>query len=151
MEKLTSMISKDRDLKKCLDNAVDAVLNGMNSPTLQEKIRQMEQERAALDRDMRLLKASVDASSIPEQRLRQILDQIISSNADPSVLLSIVYRVEVSRDTITIWTILDSDPTGNIDHTQDGLTITPGTGSGVPIVFVTTRFVRIAVARNRPS
>lgn len=151
VDKLRAMISKDRDLKHRLDNAVDAVLSGMNSPTLQERIRQMEQERAALDRDMRLLKASVDASSIPEQRLRDILYQIISSKADPAILLSIVYRVEVSRETITIWTILDSDPTGHIDTNQDGLTITPGTGSGVPIVFVTTRFVRITVARNNPS
>jgi hypothetical protein len=48
---------------------------------------------------------------------------------------------------LTIWTILDADPNGNIDHTGDGVTITPGVPSGVPMVFVTDSFIRITVAR----
>ena len=108
----------------------------------------MEQQKASIARDMRQLKAAVDASAIPEQRLRDILDVIISSTEeDPTALLSIVYRVEVSRDTITIWTILDTDPTGTIDDTSEGVTITAGTASGVPTVFVTDRFIRITVTR----
>jgi hypothetical protein len=97
----------------------------------------------------------VDASAIPEQRLRDILDIIISSTEeDPTALLSIVYRVEVASETITIWTILDSNPNGTIDETAEGVTIpsdnvtiTAGIGSGVPIVFVTDSFIRITVAR----
>ena len=84
----------------------------------------------------------------PEQRLRDILDLIISSTEeDASILLSIVYRVEVSRDSITIWTILDADPNGTIDKHTEGVTITDGVPSGVPMVFVTSEFLRIAVAR----
>lgn len=151
VEKLTAMIAKDRELSKRLENALEAVLSGMNSPTLQEKIHCMEEERRTLERDMRLLKASVDASSVPEDRLYEILQKITAATENPAILLSIVYRVEVTRDTITIWTILDADPTGHIDTTTGGLTTTPGTPSGVPIVFVTPQFVRITVARDDPS
>lgn len=34
--------------------------------------------------------------------------------------------------TITVWTILDADPNGTIDYTQDGVTITFRSPSGVP-------------------
>ena len=97
---------------------------------------------------MRQLKSAVDASAIPEQKLRDILDLIVSSTEeDASILLSIVYRVEVSRDAITIWTILNADPNGIIDENTEGVTITDGVPFGVPTVFVTDRYIRITVAR----
>ena len=148
VNRLQDLIKQEREVTAKLNNAVEAVLNGLASQTVKDRIQQLEQQKAAIARDMRQLKAAVDASAIPEQRLRDILDIIISSTQeDPTALLSIVYRVEVSRDTITIWTILDADPTGTIDQTTQGVTITSGTGSGVPIVFVTDTFIRITVAR----
>ena len=94
---------------------------------------------------MRQLKAAVDASAIPEARLRDILDLIISSTGRKMLpfLLSIVYRVKSPGDSITIWTILDADPNGTIDENTEGVTITDGVPSGVPIVFVTDSFIRI--------
>lgn len=145
--RLQALIERDKDISRKLDNAVEAVLSGLNSPTIQERIRQLEEEKATIARDMRALKASVDASAIPEQRLREILDHIISSDTDTSALLSIVYRVEVNTDTITVWTILDADPTGNIDHTAEGVIITPGTPFAVPRIIVNAAYVRITVAR----
>lgn len=148
VSKLQRLIQQEQEVNRKLDNAIDAVLNGLASPSLKEKIRDLEQQKAAISRDMRQLKAAVDASDIPEKRLRDILELIISSTQeDASILLSIVYRVEISRDEITIWTILDSDPNGTIDETSEGVTITDGAPSGVPIVFVTDSFVRITVAR----
>ena len=83
---------------------------------------------------MKALKDSVDASAIPEYRLRQILEHIVSHvGEDQDVLLSIVYRVEVNADTLTIWTILDADPNGTIDLNAEGVTITSGIGFGVPL------------------
>ena len=146
--RLQNLIQQEKEVTAKLNNAVEAVLNGLASQTIQDRIRDLEQQKASIARDMRQLKAAVDASAIPEQRLRDILDVIISSTEeDPTALLSIVYRVEVSRDTITIWTILDTDPTGTIDDTSEGVTITAGTASGVPTVFVTDRFIRITVTR----
>lgn len=145
--RLQALIEQEREVSRKLDNAVEAVLNGLSSPAVQNKIKELEAQKAAIARDLRALKASVDASAIPEQRLRDILEYILDSNDDAAALLSIVYRVEVNADSITVWTILDTDPTGTIDYTADGVIITPGVPSGVPMVVVTSGFVRITVAR----
>lgn len=146
--RLQQLLQQAEDVDKKLQNAVDAVLNGLTSTTVQNRIRELEQQKAEIQRDLKNLKTSVDASAIPEARLREILSTVISTAAeDSSLLLSIVYRVEVGPDTITIWTILDADPNGKIDYNQDGVTITSGEPSGVPIVIVTSEFVRITVPR----
>lgn len=145
--RLEALIQKDRDVSRKLENAIDAVLNGLSSPSIKQRIGDLEAEKAEIARDMRSLKASVDASAIPEQRLRELLQEIIASDNDSAILLSAVYRVEVSADTITIWTLLDADPTGTIDHTIEGVTIIPGVPSGVPIVVVTSGFIRITMTR----
>ena len=148
VDRLQALLQQEREICRKLENAVEAVLNGLSSPAVQAKIQQLESEKAAIQRDLKALKAAVDASAIPEQRLREILGTIISSAGDDAALLeSLVYRVEVGAEDITIWTILDADPNGDIDHTLEGLTITPGDPSGVPIVIVTAEFVKISVAR----
>ena len=133
VNRLQQLIQQEREVTAKLDNAVEAVLNGLSSPTIKARIQELEQKKAAISRDMRHLKTAVDASAVPEQKLRDILDLIISSTEeDASILLSIVYRVEVFRDSITIWTILNADPNGTIDENTEGVTITYGVPSGVP-------------------
>lgn len=145
--RLRALVEQDREISRKLDNAVEAVLNGMNSPAIQKRVAELETQQAQISHEMKALKASVDASAIPEARLRELLHQLATSDDDASVLLSVVYRVEVAPDTITVWTILDADPTGTIDHTIEGVTITPGFPSGVPTVIVTGGFIRITVTR----
>lgn len=133
VNRLQQLIQQEREVAAKLDNAVEAVLNGLSSPAIKARIQELEQQKAAISRDMRHLKTAVDASAVPEQKLRDILDLIISSTEeDASILLSIVYRVEVFRDSITIWTILNADPNGTIDENTEGVTITYGAPSGVP-------------------
>lgn len=147
-QRLQALLQQEREISRKLDNAVDAVLNGLASSAVQNKIQQLETEKATVQRDLKALKAAVDASTIPEQRLREILATITSSAGnDAAILESLVYRVEVGAKEITIWTILDADPNGHIDYTQEGLTITVGFPSGVPTVFVTAEFIRILVTR----
>lgn len=147
--RLQALISQYNEISTKLDNALDAVLSGLASQTLKDRITDLETQKAAIEREVRILKANVDASAVPESRLKEILSKIISTpDADPSALLSIVYRVEVGRDTITIWTILDADPDGNIDlHEAEGLTTSVQSPSGVPTVIVTAGFIKITVAR----
>lgn len=130
--RLETLIEQDREVSRKLDNAIEAVLGGLNSQTIQSKIKELETQKTEIARDMKLLKASVDASTIQESRLRALLQEIVSSDDDAGILLSAVARVEVSADTITIWTILDADPTGKIDYALEGVTTTPGVPSGVP-------------------
>lgn len=145
--RLQALIEEEREVARKLNNAVEALLDGFNSPTVQQRIKTLEDEKARIGRELRALRRSVDASAIPERRLREILDLIIASDENASALLSIVYRVEVTAETITVWTILDVDPNGDIDHTAEGVTITPGIGFGVPTVIVTSGFIRITMTR----
>jgi site-specific DNA recombinase len=149
MIQLHNLLQKEREISRKLDNAVEAVLNGLASPAIQKRIQDLEQEQAVIQRDLKALKSAVDASTIPEQRLREILAEIISSpDNDALILETLVYRVEVGPDAITIWTILEADPNGDIDYTLEGVTITDGVPSGVPTVIITAQFVKIAVPRN---
>ena len=82
---------------------------------------------------MESLKKSVDATTIPEQTLRGIVAKMATGEIDSTdIYLSVVYRVEVTRDEIVIWTILNTSPDGTYDLDADGVIITPGTASGVP-------------------
>ena len=147
---LQKMIAERTALQKKLDNATDAVLNGLSSPTLTAKIRELETQKAQLDAQMMTLKASVDASTIQESRLHEIIDHVVTNkNTDRAALLSIVYRVEIGPDTIQIWTLLDTDPSGHFDPHEEGLIITPGTASGVPIIFITPHFLRVRIKRKK--
>lgn len=148
VDRLHELARKDQIITERLNNAVEAVLSGLSSSTVRNKIRQLEQQQAELRKEMKELKATVDKTSISEQHLREMLDQVIKSAAeDNSLILSIVCRVEVAPDSLTVWTILDADPDGNLPDTTEDLTITPGVASGVPTVFVTPHFLRIVVAR----
>ena len=83
---------------------------------------------------MSSLKKSVDASTIPEQTLRGVVAQMATGEIDSTdIYLSVVYRVEVSRDEIVIWTILNTSPDGTYDFDAKGVLLTPGTPSGVPL------------------
>jgi len=158
---LQAIIVERRDVEKKLENATDAILAGLSSPTLLSKVRELENKKTALDAQAKSLKSSVDGSMIPDELLGGIIDHIVSSNEDASALLSIVSRVEVGINEITIWTIFDTDPSGEIDYTATGVSISPliyplaatgtdspvtntvGTASGVP--YVHANFDRVGV------
>lgn len=150
--RLKALIRKEKEISKKLNNAVEALLSGFNSPTVKKRIADLEAEKAMTERDLQALRASVNATTVPESRLREILAQAISDiHGDNELLLTLVYRVEVAKDTITIWTLLDTGPTGNVDLDSEGVTITPGVPSGVPVVYVTSEFIRITVARCKSA
>ena len=144
---LQAIIAERKDIEKKLENATDAILNGLSSPTLLNKIQDMETQKAKLDAQALSLKKAVDASALPDEVLRESVEMVVADGYSDEAILSIVSRVEVGKDTITIWTILDTDPSGEIDFTQEGVIKTLGTTSGVPTVFVTSNFLRIIVAR----
>lgn len=150
---LERLEGREREINQKLDNAINAVLAGLSSPAFQAKIEQLEREKADIAQERASIKATADASEIPESRLRQILADISTGDTPDgtAALLSIVARVEVGADTITIWTILDTDPDGAYDWEAEGLLITPGTPSGVPIVFVTARYLRMVTSKRDTS
>ncbi len=165
VSRLQAIMHQYSDVSAKLENAVEAVLGGLNSPTIQQRITALETQKAALDREAKALRQSVNKTAIPAARLREILDLILTdpTTGDPA-LLSIVARVEVSRDTITVWTIFDQTTDAPIDYHQPGLPLantasdtpqsptdtlitTIGVPSAPPTVIITPQFLRIVMSR----
>ena len=147
---LQALLAEAATVESKLEKALDALLDGLSSPGLTKRIESLEKEKASLEARLRSLKASVDGTTVSDEELAAVL-QTILTDPTTSAILSVVSRVEVYKDHIEIWTILDTDPSGKFDYTTGSgteLTITPGTASGVPRVFVTTQFLRIVVQRK---
>ncbi len=126
---------QEMELSRKLDNAMDAVLDGLTSPALKKRIADIESQLAATRRDLKSLRSQAEATDIPLERLRQLLELALAPE-NTTALLSLVSRVEIYTDHIEIYTIFDPDPTKKIDYTAPGLPVsvpnTPGTASGVP-------------------
>lgn len=120
--RLKALQARDNDIGRQLEAAVQAVLGGLNSPTLSARITQLEVERAQIEHDMQQLRAQVSGADLPEARMRELL--AVAMN-DAAAVLSIVARVEVGREEIAIWTILDADPSGKLDFSEDGVAFSP--------------------------
>lgn len=130
---LQALIAEQQSIKAKLDNASDAILSGLTSPTLIAKVKELEHRSEQIDAKMRMLKAKNDAASIPETKLREYVQLMVSADYDDiAVYLSIVYRVEVTKKSITIWTIWDTNPDGTFDFDADGVLLTPGVPSAPP-------------------
>lgn len=131
--RLQAMIDRKAEVEKQIGNAVHAVLSGLRSPALDQSLKDLEAERAQLESEMQLLHGQVQGSSIPESALRDILGRISSTSEGDAALLSIVVRVEVTRETITIWTLLDADPGGGFDFSaHSGAEIPVGVSPASP-------------------
>ena len=149
--RLAVIINKQREIATQLNNAVEAVLSGLNSPTVKKRIADLESQQAALDLEAKSLRRSVDATTLPHAQLRQILDTILTTPDGDPALLSIITRVEVSNTAVTIYTALDPDPTRTTYHDSDTtpqpITTTLGVPSAPPLVIVTPHYLRITVPR----
>ena len=112
---LNAMLAREAEINRQLDNASDAILQGLTSAVLMKKVQELEEEKRRVTYDLRKLKEQVDAASIPADRLTECL-QIIMDAPDNTAILSIVGRVEVLHDSIRIWTLLDTDFSGKITN-----------------------------------
>lgn len=139
---------QELEISRKLDNATDAILEGLASPTLKKRIADLEHQLAALRRELKTLRTQAESTDIPLDHLRDLLQMALTADSN-TALLSIVTRVEVFPDRIEIYTILDPDPARSPNLTASGLPVTKtdGTVSGVPIIFVTPQFLRIVVTR----
>lgn len=139
---------QELEITRKLDNATDAILEGLSSPTLKKRIAELESQLHALRRELKAIRTQAESTDIPLDRLRELLQMAVTAD-NGTALLSIVTRVELYQDRIEIYTILDPDPEKSPNYTAPGLpvTITDGTVSGVPTIFVTPQFLRIVVAK----
>lgn len=96
-----------------IENCTRAILDGLNSATISRKLEALEKEQADLDARMKQLHDTCSGASLPaeimEETLDLILSDVASGGSSAAVLFSIVARVEVAKDSIRIWTIIDFD------------------------------------------
>lgn len=127
-DQLLGLLAKKRDVKQQLDHATEAILNGLSSKTILQKITDLEAEQESINHSISQLKHAVDSVSIPNTFLEPLIETI---SKDDEAILSIVARVAVSKETITIWTILDTDPDGNFDFSDHNTE-----ANSVPVDFI---------------
>ena len=139
---------QELEITRKLDNAADAILDGLASPTLKKRIADLENQLHALRRELKTLRTQAESTDIPLNRLRDLLTLALTADNN-TALLSIVTRVEIYPTHIEIYTILDPDPARSPNLTAPGLPVTKtdGTVSGVPLIFITPQFLRIVVTR----
>lgn len=153
VDQLQALISKQNEINQQLERAADAILSGLNSKTLLDRVNALEREKESVRVSISSLKRSVDSVSIPDDCFDELLAMAMQ---DDESVLSIVARVEVSKDTITIWTIFDTDPNGKIDFSEhlnelsydpsDFIEI-PGSGSPAPRIFINAGMLMIKIRR----
>lgn len=119
-QRMQILLSRSTEINRQLEAGTNAVLAGLHSQTLSAKMHELEAELVDIDREMTTLKHSADGTQIPEERLRTLLN---AAGDDVSTLLSLVMRVEVGKDEIVVWTLLDADPNGRFDFSEDGIKI----------------------------
>ena len=120
MQQNDALMARRAEISKQLDAATNAVLAGMVSDTLMCKVHELEAERLQIDRDMQTLRERVGGTELPDEKIRELFKL---AQDDISSLLSIVVRVEVGRDEIVVWTILDAEASGDFDFTADGVRV----------------------------
>ena len=154
--KLQQLMDHHKEVSAKLESGMQAVLSGLHSPTLNEKISQLEIEKATAELRMKELRAEMDAVSLSDAAMRDLLLQIIGDCSEGASLLAIVRRVKVWKDRIRIWTLLDPDYDGDpdddpdetpIDFPADELINNPGDASPAPTLFITSHFLIFDIKR----
>lgn len=119
-QRMQILLARRMEINRQLEAGTNAILAGLHSQTLKTKMQELEEELAEIDQQMTTLKHSADGTQIPEDRLRTLLN---AAGDDVNALLSLVMRVEVGKDKIVVWTLLDADPNGHFDFSEDGINI----------------------------
>lgn len=103
---------------------------------------------------MTTLHNQAQGTTIPEDRLRELLK--VAANDIPA-LLSVVVRVEVGKDRIRVWTLLDAKPDGTFDFNTDwddpeiGLIIIPGVAPPVPRIIINGGLLCFSLPRQKKN
>lgn len=152
--RMKALFDRQAEIKKQLDAAMSAVLAGMHSQSLIDTVHALEAEQSQNDREMTTLHNQAQGTTIPEDRLRELLK--VAAN-DITALLSVVVRVEVGKDRIRVWTLLDAKPDGTFDFNTDwddpeiGLIIIPGVAPPVPRIIINGGLLCFSLPRQKKN
>ena len=91
-----------QETEKKLENAVNAVLNGITSAALQATMQQLEQQKAALETEVRLLQT--DAPELKLEHFQYFAHRLLEVQAEGTekILQLLVNQVIVYKEQITV-------------------------------------------------
>ena len=99
---LTAAQRRLQETEKKLENAVNAVLNGITSAALQATMQQLEQQKAALETEVRLLQT--DAPELKLEHFQYFAHRLLEVQAEGTekILQLLVNQVIVYKEQITV-------------------------------------------------
>lgn len=146
--RMQALIDEDRETDHQIANIVDAIAAGAFSKALSDRLTELEAKKAQLRTRIDDLRKQADVAALPAKRIQELFDYIVTqAQTDTAAVFDIVSRVEIYKDHIRIYTSFDKDPSKIKPENTTELLETPGTASGVPIVFITAVGFGIVVKR----
>lgn len=102
-------------VSKQIDNGLNALLSGVDSPSLKEKIRCLEEEKQEIERESAELNQYKGHVGLDDETIRRCVENVanvdINSQDGLKLILSVVSRVCVFSDSIRIETLISTDGT----------------------------------------
>lgn len=136
-----------------IDRIVDAIASGAYSTALNDRLKALEGRKAELQQSLQAMRVAAEVARLPEERMQQLF-ATITNRYSTAAILSVISKVEVTADAITIYTAFDPDPDPKrikIDRTGDDVVIvTDGIPSGVPTEQIPDRVSAFLVPSPQP-
>ena len=147
--------AKLKDTESQIAHLVDAIAKGAFSDALNQRLKQLEGDKAQLQAQLLQMRQAAEIAMLPEANLQKLV-RAATGDASDAALLSIVTRVEVGKDSIKIFTAFDPDhdphdkpESTDTEIVRSDLSIDiDGTSSGVPIILIDP--VGLSIILKRP-
>lgn len=159
VEKITGrsaqrLISLQEEAWKCktqINRCVDAIVEGYATTSIKEKMVEMEQRSAEVERQIQALKKAVEISQLPLEAMEKIFRRFQeAAPEDLDTILQAVTRVEVGKEEIRIYTLFDPNDPNSRDRefaTEDAFITIDGDSGGSPIIVITDYGILVKIKR----
>lgn len=150
LERLKALQKDRRTVQGKLDNIIAAIEDGNYIPSMKERLKQLEAEKAAIESKIAALSRSAEVSALPSEKFEAMYQKICATaETNTAAVLAQVSRVEVYDDYIKVYTLYDPSPDKiKIPEDAEEFIITPGTTSGVPRIIINCCGLAFVVPRR---
>ena len=151
VDRLKQLQADKQSIQKKIDNIIAAIEDGNYIPSMQNRLRQLEAEKATTEANIQSLYRSASVSARPEEKFVELCEKVISAaGQSDAALFAIVSRVDVYNDHIDVQTLFDPDDGGKMKKEDTGEFIEiDGTPSGVPRIIINFAGLAIIIPREK--
>lgn len=151
IDRLKAMQQDQRTVQAKIDNIITAIEDGNYIPSMRDRLKQLEAEKAAIESKINGLSRSAAVASLPSEKFGAVYKRLCAiSQTNAAAILSMVSRVEIFNDCIKIYTLFNPDDDVQQTKGSTGKFIEiPGTPSGVPRIIINFCGITIMVPRRK--